>query len=189
MISSNKKVKWQPPLTSITDSNWDVVIIGAGPAGAIAAVHLAAANRRVLLLDKEHFPREKICGDGLLPDAVRCLDNAGIGELVRQRGHVMHAASLFSPSRVEIDVPGEYLTLKRYLLDTLVTQRVVKAGAVFARGKVDRIIVEADESVSFTIRGSTKKYNARIGIVATGANVALLKKMGRFIAPNPVGQS
>ena len=185
MISTDNNVEWQLPPTSISEKNWDVVIIGAGPAGAIAAVHLAAVNHKVLLLDKEHFPREKICGDGLLPDALRCLDNACIGQDVRERGHLMDRASLFSPSRIKIDVPGEYLTLKRYLLDTLVTQRAVNAGAVFARAKVDHIGVEADETVSFKSRGSEKKYRARIGIAATGANVTMLKKMDGFSAPKP----
>ena len=61
MISPDKKVEWQLPPASISDTHWDVVIIGAGPAGAIAGVHLAAAGHKVLLLDKEHFPREKAC--------------------------------------------------------------------------------------------------------------------------------
>ena len=44
MISLDKHVEWQQPLESIADRKWDVVIIGAGPAGAIAALHLAAAD-------------------------------------------------------------------------------------------------------------------------------------------------
>ncbi len=185
MSALDKKVEWQQPLLSIPEKHWDVVIIGAGPAGAIAAIHLAAADHRVLLLDKEHFPREKICGDGLLPDALRCLDDAGIGKGARQCGHLMHTASIVNPPRSRIDVSGSYLTLKRFLLDTMVAQRAVEAGAVFAHGKVDRIFVEADESVSFAIRGNNKKYTACIGIIATGANVRLLKEMGWFVPQRP----
>jgi geranylgeranyl reductase family protein len=185
MIALDKKVEWQQPLVTIPEQNWDVVIIGAGPAGAIAAVHLAAADHKVLLLDKEHFPREKICGDGLLPDALRCLDYAGIGKRVRQCGHLMHTATIVKLPSSTIDVPGTYLTLKRCLLDTMAAQRAVEAGAVFAHGKVDRIFVRADESVSFAIRGNNKKYTARIGIIATGANVRLLKEMGWFVPRKP----
>ena len=96
MISLDEKVEWQHPPASISDTHWDVVIIGAGPAGAIAALHLAAANHKVLLLDKEHFPREKVCGDALLPDALRCLDTAGSGDIIRDRGHHIHKASIFT---------------------------------------------------------------------------------------------
>lgn len=187
MISAGKNVEWQLPPASISDQNWDVVIIGAGPAGAIAAVHLAAADHKVLLLDKEQFPREKICGDGLLPSALRCLDTAGLDQGVREHGFVMHQASLFSPSRINVEVPGTYITLKRYLLDTMVARHAVEAGAVFACGNVDQIVVEADESVSFSIKKSEKKYKARIAIVATGAQVGLLKKTGRFAAKPPGG--
>jgi geranylgeranyl reductase family protein len=185
MFSPDKKVKWQRPLSSIGDRDWDVVIIGAGPAGAIAAVHLAAGGHQVLLLDKDHFPRKKVCGDGLLEDAVRCIDAAGVWKSVRRHGHSMHLASIFSPSRIEIKIPGMYLTIKRYMLDTLIAQRAVKVGAVFARGKVDRILIEPDETLSFTAAGITRQFNARIAIVATGANVTIFKKTDGFSAPKP----
>ena len=187
MISLDKNVEWQRPLASISDQNWDVVIIGAGPAGAIAAVHLAAADHNVLLLDKKQFPREKICGDGLLPDALRCLDTAGLGQGVREHGYVMHKVGLFSPSGINVEVPGTYITLKRYLLDTMVARQAVEAGAVFACGNVDQIVVEADESVSFSLKKNEKKHKARIAIVATGAQVGLLKKTGGFVAKPPGG--
>ena len=185
MISPDKKVEWQQPLSTVPERNWDVVIIGAGPAGAIAAVHLAAAGHQVLLLDKDHFPRNKVCGDGLLTDAVKCLDAAGVGENVRRYGHVMHQVNMFSPSGIEIELPGLYITLKRYLLDALVAERAFDAGAVFAQGKVDRVIVEPDQTVSLTAAGISQNLNARIAIVATGANVTTIKKMGGFSVPKP----
>jgi menaquinone-9 beta-reductase len=56
----------------------DVIVVGAGPAGASAAYHLAEAGGDVLLLEKSAFPRDKICGDGLTPRAVRQLVAMGI---------------------------------------------------------------------------------------------------------------
>ena len=56
----------------------DVVVVGAGPGGSSAAYHLARHGLTVLLLEKTEFPREKVCGDGLTPRAVRQLVGMGI---------------------------------------------------------------------------------------------------------------
>src|SRR2546429_9576376 len=56
----------------------DVVVVGAGPGGSSAAYHLARHGLSVLLLEKTEFPREKVCGDGLTPRAVRQLIRMGI---------------------------------------------------------------------------------------------------------------
>ena len=56
----------------------DVIVVGAGPAGATTAYHLAQAGLEVLLLEKTAFPREKVCGDGLTPRAVKQLLAMGI---------------------------------------------------------------------------------------------------------------
>ncbi len=56
----------------------DVIVVGAGPAGASVAYHLAESGVDVLLLEKSAFPRDKICGDGLTPRAVRQLVAMGI---------------------------------------------------------------------------------------------------------------
>src|SRR6202035_5172233 len=55
----------------------DVIVVGAGPAGSSTAFHLAQAGLDVLLLEKSHFPREKVCGDGLTPRGVRQLLGMG----------------------------------------------------------------------------------------------------------------
>jgi flavin-dependent dehydrogenase len=97
----------------------------------------------------------------------------------------MQKASLYSPSCIKVEVPGTYITLKRYILDTLVVRYAVNAGAVFACGKVDQIVVEADQSVSFTIKRNGGKHKARIAIVATGASLGLMKKTREFVAKPP----
>ena len=51
----------------------DVIVVGAGPAGSATATYLARAGLNVLLLEKATFPREKVCGDGLTPRAVKAL--------------------------------------------------------------------------------------------------------------------
>ena len=57
----------------------EIVIIGGGPAGSVAAFALASAGHDVLLIDKHSFPREKACGDGLTSSAVSFLEELGLG--------------------------------------------------------------------------------------------------------------
>jgi len=64
--------------TSADQRQADVIVVGAGPAGASTAYHLAQAGIDVLLLEKAAFPRDKICGDGLTPRAVRQLVGMGL---------------------------------------------------------------------------------------------------------------
>jgi geranylgeranyl reductase family protein len=183
----HQSITWQQEANSISDRLWDAVIVGAGPAGAIAAAHLAANHHRVLLLDRKKFPREKVCGDGLLPDALRCLDAIGVGEIVRAAGHKIGASVLVSPSLNEVEISGEYLTIKRSLLDMIVAQKAVDIGAVFACGDVKQLAVEPDGRVSFTIQGSEKRFRARIGIVATGVDLRLLHKLNWPARKKPSG--
>src|SRR5689334_19971801 len=56
----------------------DVIVVGAGPAGSTAAYHLARHGLTVLVLEKSQFPREKVCGDGLTPRAVKQLVRMGV---------------------------------------------------------------------------------------------------------------
>ena len=60
------------------DESADVIVVGAGPAGSSVAYHLATAGLDVLLLEKASFPREKVCGDGLTPRAVKALTAMGV---------------------------------------------------------------------------------------------------------------
>jgi geranylgeranyl reductase family protein len=65
-------------VSQIDDAGIDVAVIGAGPAGTAAAITLARAGRKVLVVDKATFPRDKCCGDGLTTAALRLLDDLGL---------------------------------------------------------------------------------------------------------------
>jgi flavin-dependent dehydrogenase len=64
------------------------LVVGGGPSGAAAGCWLAEAGHRVLILEKKVFPREKTCGDGLTPRAVRQLEDMGLGG--RLEGHLRY---------------------------------------------------------------------------------------------------
>jgi menaquinone-9 beta-reductase len=187
MTSAVEPVPWQQPIAAAPHEIWDVLIAGAGPAGSIAALHLAARGHRVLLLDKQHFPRDKTCGDVLIADALGALQRAGLLEAALQLGYQTQHGSVFSPSRIEYPVRGRYLTLKRRLLDALIARKAVEAGAAFCHGEVKSLAMAPDGFIACSFGGSRQVCRARVGVIATGANVDLLRKLGLPVCPKASG--
>lgn len=92
-------------VTSEPARTCDVVVVGAGPAGAAAAVTLRRAGRSVIVVDKARFPRDKCCGDGLTTLALRELDGLGLQPAAVADWYDVDAAYLRSPSGREVRVP------------------------------------------------------------------------------------
>ena len=117
----------------------DAVVIGAGPAGSAAATCLADAGHDVLLLEKDAFPRDKVCGDGLTPRAVKALRSLGLedeaeGRLPgwdRQEGLRMYGGGvvLDMPWPQLDDFPSHSVTATRALFDHTLAKAAVKRGA------------------------------------------------------------
>jgi len=168
----------QIPAAAAAEREWDVAIVGAGPAGSTAAIHLASQGHKVLLVDKDGFPRDKICGDGLIADTIRSLKRLGLYESVRELGNKIAVGTVYSPSQVHFDIPGEFLTLKRVILDAIIARRAVAAGARFCRCKVVDITTQPDGRLLISISDSPEKIRARIVCLATGANVEMPTKLG-----------
>lgn len=114
----------------------DVAVVGAGPAGAMTAWALAMAGVDVAMLDRSPFPRDKVCGDALLPDAVQALEEAGLAGAVRGRSLAVARADFRSPRGRTIGVHGEFLTIRRLDLDALLLEAAIAAGARFLPGLV-----------------------------------------------------
>jgi geranylgeranyl reductase family protein len=179
LIEEQGQANWQDLTSSAAaEEFWDVVIVGAGPAGSTAAIHLASHGHKVLLVDKETFPRDKICGDGLIADTINSLKRVGLYETVRQIGHKATVSSVYSPSRIHFDIPGEFLTLKRFLLDELIARKAVASGARFCQAKVTNIEAHADDSLRISVAGSDKPLTTRVALLATGANVEMPARLG-----------
>jgi geranylgeranyl reductase family protein len=119
----------------------DVIVVGAGPAGSATAFYLATAGLDVLVLEKATFPREKVCGDGLTPRAVKALTDMGIpideGDgWLRNKG----LRTIASGMRLEMDwpelssYPGYGLVRARKDFDETLARRAQKAGARLHEG-------------------------------------------------------
>ena len=119
----------------------DVIVVGAGPAGSATAYYLASAGLDVLVLEKSHFPREKVCGDGLAPRAVKALTGMGVplsqGDgWVRSRG----LRIIGGGGRIELDwpelssFPGYSLVRSRLDFDQILARHAEKAGARVLEG-------------------------------------------------------
>jgi menaquinone-9 beta-reductase len=117
----------------------DVIVVGAGPAGATTAFYLAQAGLDVLLLEKARFPREKVCGDGLTPRAVKALVGMGINVSdgwVRNKGlRVIGAGKRLELPWPELaSYPGYGLVRTRHDLDEALARRAQQAGARLLEG-------------------------------------------------------
>jgi geranylgeranyl reductase family protein len=156
---------------------WDAVVVGAGPAGSVAALHLARRGHRVLLLDRHAFPRDKVCGDGLLDDALRCLERAGVLNQVAAHGQAPAWCRVFSPGRIELRVPGRYLTIKRVVLDDIIRTEAVRLGADFAVRTVEGVAREGPDAFAVSLSDGGR-VRSRCVLLATGANANLSKRCG-----------
>ena len=114
----------------------DAVIIGAGPGGASTAHFLSRRGLDVLLLDRADFPRDKTCGDGLTPRALRVLDQMGILPEVERAGCRVGAYEVVAPNgrATSAGITAEHgaLVVPRRDLDDIVLRRAVTSGAAFA---------------------------------------------------------
>ncbi|HEX4236091.1 MAG TPA: geranylgeranyl reductase family protein [Caldimonas sp.] len=107
----------------------DAIVVGAGPAGSAAARILAQGGREVVLVDAHAFPRDKICGDGLIPDAHRALARLGVLDAVMAEARQATSLGCIAPRGGRIDVPGRLSVLPRKRLDEIVCRAAVDAGA------------------------------------------------------------
>jgi geranylgeranyl reductase family protein len=114
---------------------YDALVIGGGPGGAATAFHLARGGARVLLCEKQTYPRDKVCGDGLTPRAVRALDHMGLREEYqdwsRSAGLKVHGGGhvIELPWPELEDYPSFGLARPRTDLDQLLARTAAKAGA------------------------------------------------------------
>jgi flavin-dependent dehydrogenase len=167
----------------------DVLVVGAGPAGAIAAWRLASAGARVTIVDRDAFPRDKLCGDTLNPGAVGFLESLRVPHSPLPAARPLAGMTVSGP-RTRIDaryppgVTGRAI-LRRHF-DAWLLNQAVAAGAqmesgLIARGAVADRADAADVVRGITMgRGSSSEFRlaASVTIAADGRASRVARSMG-----------
>jgi flavin-dependent dehydrogenase len=163
-------------LNEAQNSVWDVIVVGAGPAGSVAALEIARRGLRVLLADRSTFPRHKLCGGCLNGDALATLRDLGLENALNQlHGEPLHQLSLRAGRRrLSLKLPSG-LAVTRSRLDEMLIMAAIHAGASFLSGislKLESAEPEDAVRVLSTQRGNTtERISARLVVVATGLPV------------------
>jgi flavin-dependent dehydrogenase len=161
----------------------DVIIVGAGPAGASAAALLAERGLKVLLLEKSRFPREKLCGEFLSPESLRILDRLGVRERMIEAGaQPIRKWILVAPNGRRVEVPlhwlsnesGEAIGLSRARMDLIMLERARQAGVTVREAfhVSSRLTRVADTTlIEGKAEGDTREsFATRLLIDASGRN-------------------
>jgi flavin-dependent dehydrogenase len=158
----------------------DVLVVGAGPAGAVAARGLSLEGARVLLVDKARFPRWKVCGCCLNGAALRTLDSIGLGGLPERLGaqRLTHVRITACGRTAEIALP-DGVALSRWCFDeALIGQAVADGVSACTETSAERL-EESGEHVRVLLRsqGYVSKVRARVVIGADGLAASFTRKV------------
>ncbi len=175
----------------MSPASHDVLIIGAGPAGAAAGYWLARHGHDVAIVERKTFPREKTCGDGLTPRAVKALADMGLADELSQYHRYNGLRAMGMGRALELEWPSHPVypnygyVVRRRDLDWMVARNAEAAGAVIYQGAealgpvVERGFVRG-AVVQRKGAPSTEEIGARYVIVADGANSRFGRALGTF---------
>ncbi len=167
--------------------NLDAIVVGAGPAGSTAAARLSQLGRRVLLLDRVGFPRDKTCGDAIQAGAIGILRGLGYRETLDPAlFHPITDWLIEAPNRTTVsarlDTSGHdpYIA-RRVNFDQLVFEQAVQNGAQFCQASVTAPIVENGRVVGVTAKvagaHADESFRAPIVIAADGATSTIARTL------------
>ena len=154
-------------------TRFDALVVGAGPAGSIAAISLARAGARVALVDKADFPRDKACGDLVGPRGLQVMEDLGlpmppgldVGDMV-----VVGPAGrrVVLPSFDGISYPGRARAVTRTVFDAALRDAALEAGAIPYEGRADVPLASGGSLEGFTV-GARQELRADFVVGADGA--------------------
>ncbi|MEK6597345.1 MAG: FAD-dependent oxidoreductase, partial [Gemmatimonadota bacterium] len=180
----------------------DLLVIGAGPAGAATAARAAAAGLRVTLVDRARFPRDKPCAEYLSPETVRQLDLLdALPPAVRSAGHALAGTTVHGPggaqltglfARVESDRHGPRpagLALPRMILDAAILDVARGRGAVVREGlALEQLLYHRGTvagGVFRTREGQLETISARLTVGADGIRSRVARQIGGYRTGSP----
>lgn len=166
----------------------EVLVVGGGPAGAAAGFWLAQLGHDVIVIERKKFPREKTCGDGLTPRAVKELGDMGLGDQLSQFHRYEGLRATAHGKALELKWPTHPIypqhgyVVRRRELDMMVARNAQNAGAkLLEEHEAIAPIIENDcvrgAMVTNKVDGSTIAIHAQYVIIADGAN----SRFGRAI--------
>ena len=185
---------------------WDVVVVGAGPAGATTALLLARAGASVLLMDRARFPRDKACSEYLSPATTEILERLGGGILdaVEGAAHAkLYGMKVVAPCGATMcgrfrGGPRPYsFALPRTTFDTILVAAAARAGAQVRQATtVENLLREGGAVAGVTARSCNPKglpdgrgqrvtCNARIVVGADGLRSVVARRLGLVRSSSP----
>lgn len=153
--------------------SFDVAIIGAGPGGAAAAVALAQLGvTNVALLDREGFPRDKTCGSGLSPNALKLIQQLGVAAKVKELGYPINAVRIVTPGGRELRIASDAaaVVLLRRHFDHLLVERAQALGVSLMTPFRADALIEEDGRVRGVRSFDGKEVRAKYVLFADGAH-------------------
>ncbi|MGH6835365.1 MAG: geranylgeranyl reductase family protein [Methylocella sp.] len=172
----------------------DVIIAGAGPAGAAAACHLARSGASVFLLDRMTFPRDKVCGDFVGPSALVELDSLGVSpmdgyartNIARRATLYIGGEELISRPFPEIEgMPSYGRVIPRFALDHLIVDAARSAGARVMEGYTLAGFAAGRDAVAVEVASSNGRVTLRCRLLigADGSSSTVARLMRRSAPP------
>ncbi|HVG33025.1 MAG TPA: NAD(P)/FAD-dependent oxidoreductase [Pyrinomonadaceae bacterium] len=177
---------------SVSSDSYDVIVVGGGPAGTSAAIHLATQGARVLLAEQKKFPRAKLCGEFISPECLDHFQRLGVMDSMIEAGGARLSETLFYARRgASVNVPSAWfgtqqavaLGLSRAEMDERLLRRASAASVfVLEDARATALLMEGDvvRGVRLKVCGQeVREYNARVTLDATGRARSLARYVKR----------
>ena len=159
-------------------TTFDVIIVGGGLAGLTSAIHLSTRKKRVLLIEKNEYPKHKVCGEYISNEVLPYLNSLGINPINEGAKQITKVQiSTTKSNLIKGELPLGGFGMSRYFLDNLLVKKAHLNGVQILKDTVDSIHFKKD---SFTITTkSSGVFQSKITIGAFGKRSSLDQKMKR----------